>query len=334
MLRSMVDVVTIGESMILFQPMTDSSIQYAPLFTKSIAGAESNIAIGLTRMGKKVRWVSRVGDDAFGKYLLATLAGEGVEVSQCKVLQNESTAIYFKDIKGSQDPTVYYYRKGSAASKFKRNDIQSGWFEGAHHLHVTGITPALGENTAEMMIEAMERAREKGMTISFDPNIRRKLWSEEQARQTILKMIPLCDIFLPGLDECQFLFGEKTRDEYGDILLNMGPSLTVIKLGEEGSMAITKKFSVKKDGYSVERVVDTVGAGDAFASGCLSILLDVPNLREELKDPVNIRDIVGDAIGRGNRLGALAVQFKGDWEGLPTLQELKAMEQGKESVSR
>ena len=217
----------------------------------------------------------------------------------------------------------------------KPSDIQSDWFDGARHLHVTGITPALGEGTTEMIIAAMEKARAKGMTISFDPNIRRKLWSDEKAKKTILKMIPLSDIFMPGLDECRFLFGEKILDEYGEILLNMGPNLILTKLGEAGSMAMTKQYTIKKNGFKVERIVDTVGAGDAFASGCLSLLLDMPNLKGELETTVgNIRDVVGMAIERGNRLGALTVQFKGDWEGLPTLMNLLALEEGEERISR
>lgn len=330
----MVDVVTIGESMILFQPMTENPIQYAPVFTKTIGGAESNVAIGLTRLGKNVRWISRVGDDAFGKYLLSVLAGERVDISQCIIDKSEATALYFKDFKGTQDPTVYYYRKGSAASKLKPEDIQPTWMDGARHLHVTGITPALGKHTAEAMLKTMKLAKEKGLTISFDPNIRRKLWSEDEARKVIIEMIPLCDIFMPGIDECHFLFGEKEMDEYGEAILQLGPSAVIMKLGEKGSMAVTKEYTLTSDGFKVDRIVDTVGAGDAFATGCLSILLDVPNLTDALKDIHSLRDVIQVAIERGNRLGALALQFKGDWEGLPTLEELLAMETGDERISR
>ena len=129
-------------------------------------------------------------------------------------------------------------------------------------------------------------------------------------------------------------FWERTLDEYGEILLNMGPNLVLTKLGAAGSMAITKQYTIKKNGFKVERIVDTVGAGDAFASGCLSLLLDVPNLKSDLETIGNIRDVVGMAIERGNRLGALTVQFKGDWEGLPTLKNLLALEEGEERISR
>nr|WP_144928834.1 sugar kinase [Paenibacillus bovis] len=330
----MVDVVTIGESMILFQSLNDSSIQYSPLFTKSVAGAESNVAIGLTRLGKKVRWISKVGDDAFGKYLLATLAGEQVDVSNCIIADNEPTAIYFKDFKASQDPIVYYYRKGSAASKLNKNDIQPEWFHNARHLHVTGITPALSNDSAEMIIEAMKVAKRNHMTISFDPNIRRKLWTEEEARSTIQKMIPLCDIFMPGLEECEFLFGKKSTDEYGELLLNMGPRLILLKCGADGAMAYTSEYMIHKKGVFVENIVDTVGAGDAFATGSLSIILDLQNIDMELNNTTKIKSVIANALERGNRLGALAIQFKGDWEGLPTLNELTAIEHGESVITR
>src|ERR1700730_923682 len=103
------DVVTRGESMVLFQPMSDKTIKYESLFTKSLAGAESNVAIGLTRLGKKVRWISRIGKDPFGEFVLSTLAGEGVDVSNVVRDHESPTAVYFKEGKAFGDPTVYYY---------------------------------------------------------------------------------------------------------------------------------------------------------------------------------------------------------------------------------
>src|ERR1700730_3667206 len=144
-----VEVVTIGESMVLFQPMTGGSLTYAPLFTKSIAGAESNIAIGLTRMGLKTRWISRLGTDPFGDQVLSTLAGEGVDVSAVIRDAESPTGIYFKEFKGFGDPNAYFYRKFSAASKFTPESLNPEWFVGAKHLHITGILPALGAHTTE-----------------------------------------------------------------------------------------------------------------------------------------------------------------------------------------
>ncbi|MEJ8302445.1 sugar kinase [Saccharibacillus sacchari] len=325
-----VDVVTLGESMILFQSYNQGALQYEPLFTKSLAGAESNVAIGLARLGKKTRWVGRLGSDPFGDLVLTTLSGQGVDVSHAVRDAEAPTAVYFKDFKRYGDPAVYYYRKGSAASRLSPEMIDEAWLAGAGHLHVTGITPALGEQTAAATRKLMELAREKGLTVSFDPNLRRKLWSEETARKTLLSLIPLCDIFMPGDEEAEFLLGKLEIEAYGEAFLNMGPKLVAMKLGAEGSIGFTQKAVVRAEPFAVDRLIDTVGAGDAFASGLLSVLLDH---RDEIADGLG-EEALHEALRRANLLGSMATQFKGDWEGLPTLAEMRGILDGEKNVTR
>jgi 2-dehydro-3-deoxygluconokinase len=325
-----VDVVTIGESMVLFQPMTNGSLTYAPLFTKSIAGAESNVAIGLTRLGLKSRWISRLGTDPFGDQVLATLAGEGVDVSAVIRDSESATGIYFKEFKGFGDPNAYFYRKFSAASHFTPEALNSNWFEGAKHLHVTGILPALGEHTAETAKEAMKLARKQGMTISFDPNLRRKLWSEKRAREVLLSMIPLCDYFLPGLDEAEFLVGEHAEMDYAPIFLDQGVKVVAMKLGERGSMGFFDQTCIQAEPHKVSTLVDTIGAGDAFAAGFLSVMVGQSLSAESSAIGAKLEL----ALQRANLLGALATQFKGDWEGLPTLAEVQRILDGTKIITR
>lgn len=320
------DVVTLGESMVLFQPMSEGPLAYAPMFARSLAGAESNVAIGLSRLGLKTRWISRLGTDPFGDFILATLAGEGVDVSLAERDEAYPTAVYFKEFKGYGDPNVYYYRKGSAVSRWTPGHVSRSWFEGAGHLHVTGITPALGPETAETVHKAMMEAREMGLTVSFDPNLRRKLWSEEAARETLLSLIPLCDVFMPGLEEAEFLVGPKTEEAYGAHFLTMGASAVVLKLGEEGSVGFTPLSAVKAQPYAVKRVVDTVGAGDAFAAGFLSVWLT----RAGEEDETRLRL----ALERANLMGALATQYRGDWEGMPKLAEVERLQAGGRETTR
>jgi 2-dehydro-3-deoxygluconokinase len=327
---SQAEVVTIGESMVLFQPMTGGSLTYAPLFTKTVAGAESNVAIGLTRMGLKTRWISRLGTDPFGDQVMSTLAGEGVDVSAVIRDAESPTGIYFKEFKGFGDPNAYFYRKFSAASHFTPESLNPEWFVGAKHLHVTGILPALGAHTTETAIEAMKIARKQGMTISFDPNLRRKLWSEERAREVLLSMIPLCDYFLPGLEEAEFLVGEHAELDYAKIFLDQGVKVVAMKLGERGSMGFYDQSCIKADPYRVATLVDTVGAGDAFAAGFLSVMLD-----QSLSDKSTAMDVkLQLALQRANLLGSLATQFKGDWEGLPTLAEVQRILSGTKDITR
>lgn len=326
----MADIVTIGESMVLFQPYTGGGIKYAPLLSKSVGGAESNLAFGLTRLGKKVRWISRVGNDPFGELILATLAGEGVDVTHAVKDSEYPTALYFKEAKIPGDPSVYYYRKHSAASRFSPDDIRSEWFEDTRHLHVTGITPALGEETAAFTKEAMKQARKQGLTVSFDPNLRKKLWDEETARRVLLDLIPHCDVFLPGIEEAEFLLGEKPAVAYGEAFLNMGPSIVAMKLGEEGSIGFTDGHVFEAPGHTVKQVVDTVGAGDAFAAGLLDALLG----EASLFDKETIVRTLPQALEQANIAGALATQFAGDWEEAPTKDEVRQYMNNEKVVTR
>ncbi|GGF24106.1 2-dehydro-3-deoxygluconokinase [Halobacillus andaensis] len=324
------DVVTIGESMVLFQPYNGGGIKYAPLISKSVGGAESNLAFGLSRLGKRVRWISRVGNDPFGELILSTLAGEEIDVSHTEKDPNEATALYFKEAKTPGDPSVYYYRRHSAASQFSKEHIQPEWFEQARHLHVTGITPALGENTVEFMKVAMQQAREQGLTISFDPNLRRKLWDDQTAREVLLELIPLCDIFLPGLEEAEFLLGEQSVTSYGAAFLKMGPAVVAMKLGEQGSVGFMKNGVFEEEAYKVSQVVDTVGAGDAYAAGFLSALLDEDHYLSEN----TLAEALPKALKRANVTGALATQFHGDWEGAPTLDEVNHLMNDHQVITR
>ncbi len=315
-----IDVVTFGEAMVLFAPLGEKNLAHAPLLTKSVAGAESNLAIALSRLGKKVRWISRVGQDPFGDIILKAVAGEGVDVSGVQRDETASTGIFFRQIHAHFGPQVFYFRSGSAASEIGVHDVKENWFSGARHLHVTGITPALSESCRNATFEAMKMARDKGLSISFDPNLRRKLWGEELARQTLLEMLPLCDVFLPGHEECEFLFGTDTPQDWIKKSLAAGPKLVVMKLAERGALAATPEGIIEAPPFKIEKVIDPIGAGDAFAAGFLSAWLDA------LPIPA--------CLSRANILGALATQFAGDWEGLPTLAEVQQIEAGQSSISR
>jgi 2-dehydro-3-deoxygluconokinase len=326
-----VDVVTFGETMALFQPLQDGPLPYAPLFTRAVAGAKSNLAIALTRLGRKARWISRVGTDPFGDLVVSMIGGEGVDVSLVTRDTSAPTAVFFREKKSYDEPNVFYYRKGSAASLLSPEDVRPEWFEGARQLHVTGITPALGPRTADAVRTAMQQAKEQGLIVSFDPNLRRKLWSETEARETLLSFVPLCDLFMPGLEEAEFLLGEGDQEDYGLAFLQMGPKIVALKLGTEGAAGFAENVSARAPAFPITKIIDPIGAGDAWDAGFLSVLLDESSLPWESQ---KMEGLLSVALERGNIMGALATQFKGDWEGLPTLAELEQLRTGLKRITR
>ncbi len=159
------EVVTFGETMVLFQPNDMLPLEYVHEFEKQIGGAESNVAIGLQRLGHSVGWFSKLGKDLFGNYILKCIRGEGVDVSACLYSEEAPTGVFFKEKRSPENVHVYYYRKDSAASLITPEEINREYIANAKILHVTGITPALSESCREAVFEAMDIAKRNGFRI-------------------------------------------------------------------------------------------------------------------------------------------------------------------------
>lgn len=297
------DVVTLGETMVLFTPETSGYMRYAGNFSAKVAGAESNLAIGLARLGHAPSWMSRLGDDEFGKKILSFIRGEGVDVSKVLYDSSASTGLYFKEMITDAEVQVHYYREGSAASRMEPSDLNEEYIANAKYLHLTGITPALSDRCYRTVMKAIEIAKAYGVPVVFDPNLRRKLWSEERAQQVLLEITGKADIVLPGMDEGRFLFGDHHSQAMAKCFYDQGASLVVLKLGSEGAYYYSEEEQCHIPGFPVNRVVDPVGAGDGFAAGLLSGLLDDLMLKK--------------AVERGAAVGALVTMVRGDVEGLP-----------------
>jgi 2-dehydro-3-deoxygluconokinase len=312
------DVVTIGESMVLFTPQ--STLKYSQNFSRSIGGAETNVAIGLSRLGHKAGWISKVGNDEFGKAITSFIRGEGVNVDHLMIDDEANTGIYFKEILGGNNVNVQYYRRNSAASKLEPGDLNEDYIAKAKYLHVTGITPALSESCYETILKAITIAKDNNVKVVFDPNLRRKLWDETKAKEVLTEIALQSDIFLPGMDEAVFLINKDNPKEILEHFRNKDIPLTILKHGEHGSYYLTEDNVVHVLGEKVTEVVDPVGAGDAFTAGLISGLLDNMSIH--------------DAIKRGNVLGAFVVQTLGDIEGLPERDSLLSYEHNLSDVNR
>ncbi|MDK2902546.1 MAG: 2-dehydro-3-deoxygluconokinase [Clostridiales bacterium] len=316
----MPELVTLGETMAVFNPASSGPLQYIVDFKRLIGGAESNVAIGVSRLGHSAGWISRLGDDPFGRFINNFIRGEGVDTSRVVFDEMHPTGVYFKEIKAGGDVTVYYYRKGSAASTMSPADLDEDYIKNARILHVSGITPALSDNCRETVFKAMEIAKVSGVTISFDPNIRLKLWSGRQAAEVLKEMARYADIVLPGIDEGEIIFGSRDPKTIAEEFLKLGASTVAVKLGKEGAMAATRDEEIMSPAFDAGPVIDTVGAGDAFASGFLTGILEGMPLEQ--------------AVGLANTCGGFATTIVGDVEGLPSRKEIEALTGNKRLIER
>jgi 2-dehydro-3-deoxygluconokinase len=308
------DVLTYGEAMAMFVANEAGPLAGVGRFTKRIAGADLNVAIGLSRLGFKVGWMSRVGQDSFGQYVLDTLAKEGIDASHVTLDARHPTGFQLKSKHDDgSDPAVEYFRKGSAASHLSLDDYAADYALGARHLHLTGVAPAISASSCELAFHLAREMRAAGKTISFDPNLRPTLWPSREAMVASLNALAaLADWVLPGIGEGRALTGFDTPEDIASFYLDAGARGVIVKLGANGAYFRTGEHDGVIPAQPVAKVVDTVGAGDGFAVGVISALL------EGLTLPA--------AVARGNRIGALAIQVSGDSEGLPTRTELARLE--------
>ncbi|MDO9357716.1 MAG: sugar kinase [Polaromonas sp.] len=309
---SALDVVTFGEAMLLLVADRPGPLEDAEAFHKRTAGAETNVAIGLARLGLKVGWASRLGTDMMGRYLIKAMTGEGIDCSHVICDASQKTGFQFKGrVLDGSDPPVEYHRKGSAASHMGVQDIDEAWLMSARHLHATGVFAAVSATTLPAARRTMDLMRAAGRSVSFDPNLRPTLWATpETMRNEINDLAGRADWVLPGVEEGRFLTGEHTPEGIARFYRAMGASLVVVKLGSDGAYYDGEQGQGHVPGVPVAEVVDTVGAGDGFAVGVISALLDGLGVPE--------------AVRRGAWIGARAVQVLGDSEGLPTRAELQS----------
>lgn len=306
------DVITVGEAMALLIARAKGPLAAVGAFDRATAGAELNVAVGLSRLGYRVGYISSVGQDSLGRNLLDAMAAEGIDTRRVKVDARYPTGFMLKSrVDDGSDPEVEYFRRGSAASHMNLADLpQDGDdFHQARLLHLTGISPALSAGCHALALALARQARDAGRLVTFDPNLRPRLWPSQQAMVTAVNALAgMADVVMPGLAEGRLLTGRDDAAGIADFYLALGARQVVVKLGPEGAYYAGPEGGGTVPGLHVANVVDTVGAGDGFAVGVISALLDEQPLRE--------------AAARGNAIGARVVQFRGDCEGLPDRRQL------------
>lgn len=299
--------VTFGETMGLCTSRGVGPLHHGAGLQLSFGGTESNVAIGLSRLGIPAVWSGRTGDDDLGRLIRKGLRGEGVDVSHATVDPDRPTGLMVKFRPRYDRTSVIYYRKHAAASALTAAHVPRDAIARAGVLHLSGISPALGEGPREAVLAAIAHARACGTRVSLDLNFRAQLWEDGEAEPVLRDLISRADSVLLGRRESHLLYGDLPAKEVAAELAENGARNVVVKLGAEGAVA-----GIDGDLYAVPgwpaTIVDPVGAGDGFAAGYLSGLHDG-------LDPVR-------TVERGLAVAAVVVSTYGDWEGMPTRAEL------------
>ena len=314
-MNAAVDLLTFGESMVSLR--SAGPLSAGGNLAMHVAGAESNVAVGVARLGHSVTWAGAVGADPHGEYILRQLRSEGIG-TQCRVDPSRSTGVMFLEQRTADVTRAFYYRSGSAGSTVSRDDVDAALAAGPRVLHLTGITPALSPEARKAFEYAAERAASDGVEVSLDVNYRSRLWTRDEARAVLGPIARHADILIASDDELDLvasaalrgsdpLANDDAETALAASLLEQGVGEVVVKRGAAGAGVHTTSGRFEAPAVAVTSI-DTVGAGDAFTAGYLSALLDG-------------QDVAG-RLQRGAVMGAFAVSTVGDWEGLPSRAEL------------
>ncbi|WP_026923602.1 sugar kinase [Glycomyces arizonensis] len=299
------EVLCLGESMVVFAPTATTSLRHAANLRAGIAGAESNVAISLALLGVHAGWRGKVGDDPFGRRVLDVLRASDVDCDGVEVDPDRPTGVYFKD-PNPEGTRVHYYRAGSAASAMGPGHLDGA--EAPRILHLSGITPALSDSCAALVDELVVGRALAGATVSFDVNYRPALWPLDRAAPRLARLGDAADLTFVGLDEAETLWGCKTADDVRSELPNAGT--LVVKDGGEGVTCFEGEERHYSPADPVE-IIEPVGAGDAFAAGFL-----YGRLKGASPD---------GCMRLGHRLAAGALQTTGDLAAPPGPQTVRSI---------
>jgi 2-dehydro-3-deoxygluconokinase len=300
-------ILTLGETLGLLRATTVGSLAQVSNLELGFGGAESNVAVALTRLGAPVLWLGRVGNDALGDRIVRGLRGEGVDVHAI-VDDSAPTGVMLKAHRTPEATEVLYYRSGSAGSRLCAEDVDTVNIAGCSLLHITGITSALSDGAAGAVTHAIDRASAANVPISFDVNHRSRLWTSRDAATRYREIAARSTIVFAGIDEAKLLVPDaETPEKLARGIAAMGPSEVIIKLGERGAFALVDGKEYHRDAIPVH-VLDTVGAGDGFVGGYLAERLRNADVEQRLTTAATT--------------GAFACLNSGDWEGYPKRSEL------------
>ena len=308
-------VISLGEALIDFIPLDKDNLTYQ----KSPGGAPANVAVGLARLGVNATFLGKVGDDVLGRFLQETLKNYGVDVSTMILTESARTGVVFVTNAENGERSFDFYINPSADRFLNEEEISDQLFERHRILHFGSIS-MISEPSRTATKKAVEKAKENGLLISYDPNLRLGLWeSEDRAKETIVSMLSEADILKLSEEELTFITGEETVQAGIKKLAHYRIPVIFITMGGEGSLVFTPDYSLRVPAMKV-KAVDTTGAGDAFVSGILHGFNEYEGSLTELS-----REELEQMTQFASVSGALAAATKGAMTALPTKEEVEGI---------
>ena len=303
------DVVTLGETMLRLNPPGFRRLEQATTLEVEVGGTESNLAIGLARLGLRVCWLSRLTANPLGRIIAQTIAGHGVDTSRVIwTTEDRVGLLFFEEGSPPRSSRVWYDRQHSAISRMRPEELPEDMFQPgvARVLHLTGITVALGPQAAAMAHRAMALARAAGWLVSFDINYRRQLWSQLEAVQGCEPFAQAADIlFIPRGDACTLygLDAAHPAEHLIAALTTQYPQATIaLTLGQDGAIGATPDGDTCQQPAFPAAGIGRLGGGDAFAAGFLYAYLTTPEPHTRL----------AHALAWGTAMAALKYSVLGD----------------------
>jgi len=272
------------------------------------SGASGIFIDAIARLGLEARFIGAVGNDDFGGLIIKRFKQDGVDTSHIRVLNSDTTGVAFVTYMSDGSRKFIYHLSKAATGQIFPEDIDPAYISGLNYLHIVGSTMSINEHSAKACMKAIDIVKESGGKLSFDPNFRPELISQDEVQKLFNPLMAKSDIIFPTNEEIKVLTGEEDIKEASLKLLDFGISIVAVKKGKDGSVIFTKDQEIEVPSFKVEEV-DPTGAGDCYCAGFLF------GIASEMK--------LEDAAKYANAVGALAVTKKGPMEGAPTLEAVE-----------
>lgn len=309
------EIISIGEALVeIMRPTAGISLdQPGPFQGPFASGAPAIFAVAAARLGVRVGFIGKVGEDAFGRLLRRRMESEGINLEYLQASPEDATSAAFVAYSPDGNREFVFYLKQAAAGRIDPSMIRKTYFSGVKWLHISGSFLALSDASREACRRAVEWTREAGGKVSFDPNLRPELMDLDESRRVFAYYLDRADLILPTAEEARALTAATDDEEAAARLLGDVERLVVFKRGSEGCTFFTPGKRLDCPGISVKEV-DPTGAGDCFNAACLVGL---------------INHWTFDRTARfANAAGALAVTKQGPMEGAPTIAEIESLING------